>query len=367
MPKITFNKELAKEVFRTEAQLVSGTSIDAQWEQRVEKLSRLCKDGTSKTHIAFLATAMLAKALDTRVNLFAIKPTQANADDNSFSARTLCHEVIVPLSAELGIHLGVTGREPLNNQPYFRMKKLDDGTPVHPGGQAAFNYMISLVNDLGKMRSTTAVRHALRAFIAVRQRHQPRYAISGEYEPVKPAQLPKLITTLVRHDSEHGKRAQAVVAGLFNVYAKGRIEVGRIHDPSRKHPGDVCVRAADSSTWEKAIEIRDKPVTKEDILIFAKKCVDMGVREAVIVMAAEQQAFIDSSALHDWAAGFGIGLTLFYGWEDLTQQVLFWTAAPKPDATMDALRSIEEQLRVIEASPEAVSLWRQLCLEARLT
>jgi hypothetical protein len=46
----------------------------------------------------------------------------------------LCHSVLVPLSAELGFSLGVTGREPLNNQPYFRMTRLDDGTPVHAGG-----------------------------------------------------------------------------------------------------------------------------------------------------------------------------------------------------------------------------------------
>ena len=50
------------------------------------------------------------------------------------SADSGCHSVLVPAAAELGISLGVTGREPLNNQPYFRMTRLGDNQPVHAGG-----------------------------------------------------------------------------------------------------------------------------------------------------------------------------------------------------------------------------------------
>ena len=54
----------------------------------------------------------------------------------------------MPVAAELGISLGVTGREPLNNQPYFRMTRLGDETPVHGRGRAAFDYMLELVGEL---------------------------------------------------------------------------------------------------------------------------------------------------------------------------------------------------------------------------
>jgi hypothetical protein len=63
---------------------------------------------------------MLAKSVNHEADLFAIKPDHAPDNPLAFSARTLCHGIIVPLSAELGISIGVTGREPLNNQPYFR-------------------------------------------------------------------------------------------------------------------------------------------------------------------------------------------------------------------------------------------------------
>jgi hypothetical protein len=83
---------------------------------------------------------------------------------------------------------------------------------------------------------------------------------------------------------EGGRRAQAVVAEHLDVFAgPERVESGRINDPSRKYPGDVCVQSAyDPDVWEKAIEVRDKPVATADVQIFGKKCVDMGVREAAL-------------------------------------------------------------------------------------
>jgi hypothetical protein len=55
-----------------------------------------------------------------------IKPNLARANANAYSARTLCHTVLVPLAAELGFNIGVTGREPLDNQPYLRMTRLGE-------------------------------------------------------------------------------------------------------------------------------------------------------------------------------------------------------------------------------------------------
>lgn len=362
MPRVTLNKAVAKALFHEESQKAHTGDIDTAWEQKVERLSQLCRDGTSKTHIAFLCTVMLAKALDSRINLFAIKPTHSKPNENSFSARTLCHGVIVPLAAELGVHIGVTGREPLNNQPYFRMTRLNDGTPVHPGGQAAFDYMLTLVTELNELTAREHARQALRAFIAVRRRYQPRYTVATGGVTSDSKQLVRSITALLREDSENGKRAQAVVAGLLDVYAGvDRVECGRINDPSRNYPGDVCIRSTQQpGTWEKAFEVRDKNVTEEDVQIFAKKCIDMGARQVCFVMASERQSQLNDGALQAWATGFGIGLSLFLGWRELIEQVLFWAPVPKPEGVPQAVRCIEKRLIAIEASPEAVALWQTL-------
>ncbi len=351
----------ATAVMRQEAAAAESDSIDAAWAQKVEQLSRLCEGG-SKTHIAFLGTAMLAKAVDRRADLFAIKPEHAPDNANAFSARILAENVLVPLSADLGISLGVTGRQPLNNQPYFRMTRLDDGTPVHRGSRAAFDYMVGLVRELQSLRDEAPARAALRAFIAVRRRYQPRYIHAASGVTVTPDRLAAAIRRFVLENSEGGRRAQAIVAGLMDVFAgPERVESGRINDPSRKYPGDVCVRSAtDPDTWEKAIEVRDKPVSFTDVQIFGKKCVDMRVREAAVVMVSERQEHLDEAALTRWANGFGIGLTLFHGWDDFVDQALFWSGEPKPVGASYAVGFIHQRLVTVEASPAAVSLWRSL-------
>ena len=206
---------------------------------------------------------------------------------------------LVPLSAELGISLGVTGREPLNNQPYFRMERLDDGTPVHSGGRAAFDYMLGLVRELVELRSEKQALAALRSFIGVRMGYQPRYVPHDGASHITPERLARAVQEFVRANSEHGKRAQAIVAGPTYVFATpARVESGRINDPSRKYPGDVCVRSeADIETWDSAFEVRDKPVAASDVQIFGKKCVDMRVREAAVVMVSDRQSPLDAAQL----------------------------------------------------------------------
>lgn len=111
---------------------------------------------------------------------------------------------------------------------------------------------------------------------------------------------------------------------------------------------------------EKAFEVRDKPVAMSDVHIFGKKCIDMGVREAAVVIVSDRQQSLDAAALAQWAAGFGIGLTLFHGWHEFVDQVLFWSEAPKPLAVSKAVGFIHTRLVAVEATPAAVELWQQL-------
>jgi len=157
---------------------------------------------------------------------------------NAFPARNLCHAVLVPLAAELGFSIVITGREPLNNQPYFRMTRLGDDTPVHEGGRAAFAFTEELVAELSRLKAEADAREALRAFIAVRRAYVPKHAAKEGETPFTPEQLTATIKALIRDKSEGGKRAQAVVAGLMDVFAGvDRVESGRINDPSCNIPG----------------------------------------------------------------------------------------------------------------------------------
>ncbi len=358
---MNIDKEVAEAVLRRAAEAAAGDAVDRAWVDRMEIFSRLCEDGASKTHVAFLGTALVAKAVDRRADLYAIKPAHANGNPNAFSARTLAHGVLVPLAAELGFSIGVTGREPLNNQPYFRMTRLDDGTPVHAGGRRAFDNMLSLVAILQKADEREAFK-ALAAFIAVRRRYIVTYGDAGDQGSLTPAELLAAIETLVAEDAEGGRRAQAVAAALFDVvFGTDRVESGRINDPSRKYPGDVCVRsAADPALWEKAVEVRDKPVSLSDVYVFGAKCLAMNVRDAAVLMVSDQQTTLDDDAIETWANARSLGLTLFYDWDDLVEQALYWSPSAKLDATQAVVRHVRDRLITVEASADAVARWASL-------
>jgi hypothetical protein len=354
----------AAETILRKAALGDGP-VNQSWEAKVERLSQLCEDGTSKTHIAFLGTSMLAKALDARADLRAIKPRLASGNDNAYSARSLCHGVLVPLSAELGFSIGVSGREPLNNQPYFRMTRLGDDTPVHAGGRAAFDFMVRLVDELQGLGSDAA-REALRAFIAVRRRYQRTYEMAEAAGAITPDALIVAVQRLVSTDSEGGRRAQAAVAGLLDVFAgTGRVQSGRINDPSRHYRGDVAVLASETAeggmhAYEKAFEVRDKPVRFSDVALFGRTCVDRGVREAAMVLVSEAQPAIDHDEVRRWSERLGVSMTIFLGWGAFAEACLFWASPPQPEAAVHAVETIRKRLIEVEASRDAVAAWDSL-------
>ena len=137
-----------------------------------------------------------------------------------------------------------------------------------------------------------------------------------------------------------------------------RVEGGRVNDPSRRHPGDVCVRAVGPpDSWEKAIEVRDKPVTLADVQLFVSKCLAEGVGEAAV---ADGQRALDLAHLAEWAAKRGIGVTVFVGWSEIVEQALFWAGEPKPEAARRVVRHVHDRLIEVEASPESVAFWAHL-------
>jgi hypothetical protein len=356
------DKRIAERIVREEANHLAIEDIDSNWLKKIQKFSQLCSDGTAKTHVAFLGTSILAKAVDANVSLYDIKPKLAEDSTKSYSARTLCHSVLVPLAAELGIDLGVSGREPLNNQPYFRMTRLGDDTPIHQGGKKAFEYMLELIAELTKIKTQDKARLVLRAFIYDRKQHQRKYSVDSSEVKLKIGSLPSVITNFVSENSEGGRRAQAVVAGLLDVcFGADRVESGRINDPSRKYPGDVCIRsAADPRKFDLAFEVRDKSVKLSDIQIFGKKCIDMSVLAGAVVIAAESQEKIDMPNLSEWSSNMGIRMAIFIGWDQFISQALFWAKSSEQSVVTVAISRIEARLVEVEVSTEAILQWQKL-------
>jgi hypothetical protein len=356
---MTINEDKAEIVLRRAAERSGEVeSLDSDWVGRVEKLSELCGDGAGKTHLAMLCTAMLAKAVKGSTNLRAIKTKAKRAGPNAYSARTLCHNVVVPLSVEFGFSIGTTGREPLNNQPYFRIQKIGDSTPISKKSKEAFDFLKGLIEQLQQGSEADAER-ALTAFVHVRKQHMPLYSAGEALFEIGADELEVAIAGFVGADSDGGRRAQAVVAGLLDVVVgEDRVICERINDPSRNSPGDVCVKnAADDQLFDKAIEVRDKSVSNTDAQLFCLKCREMKVREVVIVAAGAEQENLADTELGEWAKSQGLSLTIFQGWKRLVHEALFWAGEAQPVAGGLAVEQIRRRLISLEAATESVDDW----------
>jgi hypothetical protein len=117
-----------------------------------------------KTYAPALGTVLLARATDARIDPFSIK---AEYGENTYSLRTLCHEVLVPAAREFGFSIRSTGREPLNNEPFFRYAHMTQIDRVRDKlGFEQFMSGIAKVDELDQSQALGALAAFLRIAIS---------------------------------------------------------------------------------------------------------------------------------------------------------------------------------------------------------
>lgn len=351
----------AEQILEQERKLAAAGDIDAGWAYDIQRFSDLCEE-FGKTQIAFLGTSLLAKAVLPNPDLFAIK-SKLGAK-NAYSARSLCHSVLAPWAVKARLNLGATGPEPLNNQPFFRMHRLDDDTPIHAGAEIAMQELRALVKRVQK-GDGVAARKALRAFIAVRLKRQRVHAAIKSTGVATADGLADAIKTLTREDSENGKRAQAAVAGLLDLLASPeRVACRRVNDPSRVAPGDVRVLAEDGSV-EIAMEVRDKRVTVPHAIAFIENAFERGASSCALVAVAANQDPLVAVEVLEWCTEHNRDVAIFMDWHALVRQALFWSKSLHPSGVAEAAKTIWGRLIALEVRPTTTKRWSELVGDAQ--
>jgi hypothetical protein len=357
-------KDRARAILLREAEEAKGSQRpeEGPWVAAVESLSRTC-EGSARTHIAFLGTALLAKATDLKVDPFAVKAGAGTP--GAYSARGLGHGVLVPLAPKLGIDLGVSGREPLNNQPYFRISRFthEEVLPlVKDDGPA--RELVRILERVSLISTAAEASLALRAFIRVRRRHVISYPAPTSYITVTSiADLGSRIDAFVLLDSEGGKRAQASAAGLFDsIYGHERIVTTRVNDPDRHLPGDVGVLHSEArqDRWERVLEVRDKPVSEEDLYLFSDKALRARVWKASVLGVAPNQPEFSPEGVIEWAWERGLVLSTSWSWRVFLRQLALWSSDPYQQILENSPKMIRTRLVELEVSVAGVFEWDRL-------
>jgi hypothetical protein len=349
---IQLDYEVSRERFREALEFArSGTPLPQEWIERAGKVGQ----SPSKTFTAMLGTALLAKATDPKVDPFALKTRDF---PTAYSARSLCKDVLVPCAVEAGVHIGTTGREPLNNQPFFRHERVAPDMKVRPHIRPHLDYLCDSLGAMRKLDRSQALE-ALAAFLRVRIEEGPTKARPLVVESA--FGVPELIAqaaTFISSDPENGKRGQALVAACLDLLFED-VRTTRVYDPSRHWPGDVVVFEGDSVTL--SVEVKQRLATETEILQFVARCAQMGVRRAMAATLdpSQQPLYVDELRQESWQR-HGVHLSVLEDVSDVLRGALMWTSKPLEEALGAFPQLMASRLEELEVSPGSLGEWAAL-------
>jgi hypothetical protein len=330
----------------------SGEELPEIWRQRVQRIA----ESPSKTYIAALGTALLAKATDERVDVLTIK---SKAGPDAYSMRGVVR-VLVSKAPLYGYHLGVTRREPLNNQPWFSADRVDRMENVRRDVQPFHRDMVRYLSDLNEQSAEEAFR-GLAAFLALRIEYAQDAASDlaqlrvGGVERLE--DLYEIVQMYVQADTEGGRKGQAVVAAALDVLHR-RVRLAAINDPTAV---DVAVEDADGRLVL-GVEVKQKPVDEADALTIAAETARRGADKAMLVAIAPGQRPLDKERLRRQAeASHGVALQVAIGVVDLLSCIISHSSRSAGDFATEFpslyLRRLEEH----GVSQNGLNYWADLC------
>src|SRR5664280_2362865 len=276
-------------------------ALPVEWAERTEHMAGC----PSRTYVAALGVALLAKATDERIDALTVK---RKVSANAYSMRGAA-AVLAGNAALYGYHLGVTGPEPLNNQPWFHGERIDQFRIEDKDVEPFQNNLVRYLRELNGYDSARALP-ALAAFVRVRQRFAAD--LGAAQSSLEAAGLPgfsrlvSIAEELIRSNPEGGRRGQALVAAILDL-AHDEVRLSAIHDP---RPRDVAVLRGEEELL--FVEVKQKPVDADTADHLAREAREASVDKALLVALAPDQQPLDRESVRRSAdAAHGV-LTLVY-------------------------------------------------------
>lgn len=322
----------------------SATPLPEEWTKRVAHIGQC----PSETYVAAFGVALLAKACDPQVDVLTIK---TSAGPTAYSMRGVA-KVLAGRARHYGYHLGVTGPEPLNNQPWFSNDRVDRVTRIRAEVVPFHQALVRYLRDLQLLDADDALP-ALAAFLRVRLdvgRAQARTRVVIANAGAALSDVLQLAEAFIRQDPEGGKRGQAVAAALLDC-AHAEVQTSAINNPRA-----FDVRVDTEGTPILAVEVKQKPVGDQEVLYLAAEAQGAGIDKALYAALAADQPWLDAIALRERAASeSGVFLGVAIGVAALADLVLLGSAQPGNVIARELpVKILErlEQLRVSEAGRE---------------
>ncbi|WP_179224352.1 restriction endonuclease, SacI family [Geodermatophilus pulveris] len=327
---------------------VSEEPLPEYWSMLAAKM----ESAPYKTYTPALGTALLARATDRRVDPLSIKEAYS---ERAYSLRTLCHNVLVPAAREYGFSIRNTGREPMNNQPFFRYDHMSTIDRVrNPATLDALKGSLVLLETFGENQALKALASFIRFRLSATPSANLTMSFSGQLEL---RAMLHAVAGFMADKTERPWKTQALAAACIDL-VHDDVRSRRLNDPSRDVPGDVEVYLDEKVVL--AVEARAKAVTESDVKTFVQACATSGIERAFVVVDAPQHSMLDMAALRNWAAlSHSVSLNIFESISDLLVDALAWGAQPIHQALTEFASAGLQRLVEVESSDKTVASWQE--------
>ena len=349
---ITIRRDRLELVLENAVRLAeSDARLPEIWRNRVDRIS----ESPFGTYVAALGTALLAKASDGRVDALAIK---AKAGPTAYSMRGVV-KVLAGRAPDYGYHLGVTGPEPLNNQPWFGSSRVDRIANLHAEAKAFHRDLVRYLSDLNRLSEQQAFE-ALGAFIRQRMTYaaeeRARATMLKADAGASFADLLEVVETFIWNDPEGGRRGQALAAATLDL-AHDEVELAAINDPRMF---DVVVK--EQGVEILGVDVKQKAVDEASVTHLAREAAARTVDKVLMVALAEEQRPLDrlrlaATCLDD----FGVAAAVVEGVHELLGQVALQAPISLAEFTQSLPARYLQRMQEHEVSASGQQFWVDLC------
>jgi hypothetical protein len=349
---LKIDKKAAEATFLKALKLArSKESLPKEWLERTRKIG----EAPSKTFTPALATALLAKATNRRVDAFSLREGEGH---KSYSARNLAKDVLVPQCVKAGVDIRTTGAEPLNNQPFLRSQRIGPDLDVRKNAKEELLYLCECLERADFLENRDALR-ALAAFLRARLELSAapvKIVLGGRV--VTAVELGRLLDGYVMEDADGGKVGQALGAAILDLVFDD-VRAKKVNDPGVRWPGDVGV--FDDDKLVQSVEVKQKPMSESEVLQFAARLMAAKVKRALVLAFAQGRAELPEDDLVAKARSlYGVELAIFTAPGELLAEALRWSRRD----LVTTLAALPERglvrLQEIEAAPGRCKAWGHL-------
>ncbi|WP_237204577.1 restriction endonuclease, SacI family [Rothia nasimurium] len=307
---------------------------------------------SAKTYTPALGTILLAKSVNKDIDVFSIKKNKQNK--KSYSLRSLCHRTLVPISNELNFSIRNTGREPLNNQPFFRYDRIDEISRVRDSQE--LDVFQNLLHDkISKLDEEQALI-ALSSFIKIGMVERANsLALQNLELSLTSTNLIDSIKELYKLDNAGPWVTQALGATFLEFFGDN-IATRRLNDPSRDFPGDVqCI--VDNAPLI-SLEARNKRITESDATVFIESCARAGIKKAILLEITNNPTNLDKNnlPLRFWD-NYLVSTLIIDSVEELYSLSLNFGFHTRSNHAEVFANNLTRNLTSIEAPPSILNQW----------